>query len=185
MIYVARDPKDTCISYFHHSKLLECFRGDFNEFCELFLAGKGILQVISKLWCSLNILVNFGPYWKHVLPYWDKRNSPDLLFLKFEDMKKDLPKVIRQVAEFLERPLSEEQVEILTKHLSFESMKQNPAVNYELVCNLNKQFNLTEGGGAFMRSGTVGGYKGMMSEEMIQRFDDWIEENLKGTDYVI
>ncbi|XP_966924.2 luciferin sulfotransferase [Tribolium castaneum] len=169
MIYVVRDPKDTCISYFHHCKLMEGFRGDFEEFCELFLAGK----------------VNFGPFWKHVLTYWEKRNSPNFFFLKYEDMKKDLPKVIRQVAQFLERPLSDEKVEILTKHLSFESMKNNPAVNYGMVCDLNKKFKLIEHDGAFMRSGKVGGHKEVMSEEMIRKFDDWIKRNVEGTDYVI
>ena len=100
-------------------------------------------------------------------------------------MKKDLSKVIRQVSEFLERPLNEEQVKILTKHLSFEEMKKNPAVNYELVCDLNKRFKLTEYDGVFMRSGSVGGHKDVMSPEMIKRFDEWIKENLEGSDYVI
>ncbi|RZB73452.1 Sulfotransfer 1 domain containing protein [Asbolus verrucosus] len=167
IIYVARDPKDTCISYYHHSKLMEGFTGDFGEFCELFLAGK----------------VNFGPYWGHVLPFWEIRNSPNFLFLKYEDMKSNLGKVIKQVSEFLERPLGDEQIEILTKHLSFESMKANPAVNYEMVCDLNKRFKLIEHEGVFMRSGTVGGYKAVMSPEVIERFDEWIKENTQGTDY--
>lgn len=41
IIYVVRNAKDTCISYYHHCKLMEGFRGDFDEFCRLFLAGKG------------------------------------------------------------------------------------------------------------------------------------------------
>lgn len=40
IIYVARNPKDTCISYYYHCKLLEGYRGDFNEFCKLFMGGK-------------------------------------------------------------------------------------------------------------------------------------------------
>ncbi|CAH1999715.1 unnamed protein product [Acanthoscelides obtectus] len=40
IIYVTRNPKDTCISYFNHSRLMEGYRGDFNDFCELFLAEK-------------------------------------------------------------------------------------------------------------------------------------------------
>lgn len=97
-------------------------------------------------------------------------------------MKANLSKVIRQVSEFLDRPLTKDQVEILTEHLSFDSMKKNPAVNYELVCDLNKRFKLTEYEGEFMRSGTVGGHKTMMSPEMIKRFDEWNNKNMEGTD---
>ena len=38
IIYIARNPKDACISYYHHSKLLERFTGSFEDYCELFLA---------------------------------------------------------------------------------------------------------------------------------------------------
>lgn len=40
IIHVIRNPKDTCVSYFHHTKLFEGYRGNFGEFCRLFLAGK-------------------------------------------------------------------------------------------------------------------------------------------------
>ena len=35
----------------------------------------------------------------------------------------------RKVAEFLKKELSEEQVTVLSHHLDFNSMKNNPAVN--------------------------------------------------------
>lgn len=131
----------------------------------------------------INFSVNFGSYWDHVLSYWKIRNKPNVLFLRYEDMKKDLPKVIKKVADFLEKSLSEEQIQILTKHLSFESMKNNPAVNYEPVCELNRKFKLIDEKGVFMRSGTVGGYKTMMTPETIQQFDEWEKEKTCGTDY--
>ena len=40
IIYVMRNAKDTCVSYYHHCKLLEGYRGNFDQFCKLFLAGK-------------------------------------------------------------------------------------------------------------------------------------------------
>lgn len=98
-------------------------------------------------------------------------------------MKKDLPKIIEQVACFLERSLSQVQIQILAQHLSFESMKNNPAVNYELVCELNRKFQLIDEKGVFMRSGSVGGYKTMMSSKIIQQFDEWEKEKTNGTDY--
>ncbi|CAH1999714.1 unnamed protein product [Acanthoscelides obtectus] len=167
IIYVTRNPKDTCISYFNHSRLMEGYRGDFNDFCELFLAEK----------------LTYTPYWSHLLSFWQRRNQKNILFLKYEDMNKDLPAVIREVADFLEKPLSDEQVSILADHLSFENMKKNPAVNYEMVISINKKFKLTESDGKFMRSGKVGDYKANMSPEMIKIFDEWSEENLKDNDF--
>ena len=41
MIYPLRNVKDTCISYYYHSKLIFGYNGNFNEFCSLFLAEKG------------------------------------------------------------------------------------------------------------------------------------------------
>ncbi|XP_046610967.1 luciferin sulfotransferase-like [Neodiprion virginianus] len=165
IIYVARNPKDTCVSYCHHCKLLEGYRGSFDDFCKLFLADK----------------VNYAPFWKHVLGFWEKRNDENMLFLKYQDMKADLPSVIRKTAEFLGKVLTNEQLTLLTDHLSFASMKANPAVNYEDVIEFNKELKLIDYDGKFMRSGTVDQWKGQMSSEVIKQFDDWINENLKDT----
>lgn len=113
----------------------------------------------------------FGSYWNHVLSYQKMSNHSNILFLRYEDMKEDLPKIIQQVAKFLERSLSKEQVQILTKHLSFEAMKNNPAVNLELSLDLKRKLKLMDEQGNFMRSGTVGQYKVMMTPEIIQQFD--------------
>lgn len=43
IVYVARNPKDVCISYYHQSKLLRGDNGDFQQFCELFLGDRGII----------------------------------------------------------------------------------------------------------------------------------------------
>jgi hypothetical protein len=42
VIYVARNPKDTAVSLYHHAKSKPEFRytGDFDLFCKIFLAGK-------------------------------------------------------------------------------------------------------------------------------------------------
>jgi estrone sulfotransferase len=93
----------------------------------------------------------------------------------------DLPAVIKQTAQFLGKELNEEQVDLLTDHLSFASMKNNPAVNYEAEIEINRRFNLILADGEFMRSGQVGNYKECMSPELIKEFDHWTEENLAGS----
>ena len=41
MICFVRNPKDVCISYFNFYMLVFAFLGTFDEFCSLFLSGKG------------------------------------------------------------------------------------------------------------------------------------------------
>ncbi|KOB52376.1 Uncharacterized protein OBRU01_24947, partial [Operophtera brumata] len=59
--------------------------------------------------------------------FWNRRRDPNLLFIKFEEMKHDLPSVIQRTANFLNKTLSDEQVEKLCDHLSFNNMKTNRA----------------------------------------------------------
>ncbi|KAJ9600879.1 hypothetical protein L9F63_000991 [Diploptera punctata] len=165
IIYVARNAKDTCVSYYHHCKLLEGYTGNFEDYCKLFLGGS----------------LCFAPFWPHVLNFWKRRDEQNILFLKFEDLKKDLPGVIKKTADFLGKDLNEDQVEVLSNHLSFASMKNNRAVNYEAATEINRKFNLVLAEGQFMRSGKVGNYKEVMSPELIDKFDCWIQENLAGS----
>lgn len=50
IVYVARNPKDTCISFYHHSVLVEGFNGTFEEFYTLFLAESGIINKFSNFY---------------------------------------------------------------------------------------------------------------------------------------
>jgi len=39
IIYVARNAKDTCVSYYHHCRILEGYSGSFENYCKLFIGG--------------------------------------------------------------------------------------------------------------------------------------------------
>ena len=88
-----------------------------------------------------------------------------------------MPNVIRKTADFLGKTCSDKQVEELAHHLSFESMKNNPATNYELVVELNQKYKLIDVKGNFMRSGQVGEWKKEMSEDIVQQLNEWTKEN--------
>ena len=70
-----------------------------------------------------------GPYFKSVLSFWEKREEAKdfLLIVSYEEMQKDLGSVIRKVANFLGVDLSDDRVQPMVEHLSFDSMKKNPA----------------------------------------------------------
>ena len=73
----------------------------------------------------------YCPFIPHVLCYWKRRSEENILFLTYEEMKRDLPAVIRKTAGFLDKKLSEEDVTRLAEHLSFQNMEKNKSVNKE------------------------------------------------------
>lgn len=136
------------------------------EFCELFINDKAPI----------------GPIWNHFLGFWEKRHEPNVLFLKYEDLKRDLKGIIRKTAKFLEKQINDEQVDELADYLSFKNMKENPAVNLQPVMDYKYGKDFYERTGkSFIRKGEVGGWKNCLNEDLIQKFDKWIEENSKGT----
>lgn len=166
IIYVTRNPKDMCVSYYHYSKLLHDYHGTLEQFVHLFLDDKAPV----------------GPFMSHVLGFWELRDEPNILFMKYEDMKKDHRGTIKTVAQFLDKELSEEQVTLLEDNLSFQKMRENPAVNLELVLQAkNGPSFKQEGDQTFIRKGQVGDWRNYLSDDTSVRFDKWIKENLEGT----
>ncbi|RZB77491.1 sulfotransferase family cytosolic 1B member 1 [Asbolus verrucosus] len=164
VIYITRNPMDVSISYYHQSVNYEGFSGTLDDLCKLFLFDK----------------INYGPFSKHVLSFWEKRNSRNFLFLKYEDMKRNLSKVIQGVAELLGKRLTDEETARLQEHASFESMKTNPAVNKQKIM---EQFEKSGGKikSPFIRSGKVGGYKSEMPEHFIPQFHYWMKKRFEGS----
>ena len=112
------------------------FKGDWDEFFELFMQGTVI----------------FGAWWLHVRPWWEHRQDPNILFLKYEDMKADPAANVCKIAAFIGvDDLTEEQVAAVVSQSSFESMKENPIAN--MTWNQTKR---KEGEAPFMRKGIVG-----------------------------
>lgn len=165
VIYVMRHPGDTCVSYYHFYKLFDGYKGTLEDFCELFLQG----------------MICCGPFWDHILDFWEQRYNPNVLIIKYEDMKKDLRSVIYRISSFLSKPLNEDQVEKLLYHVSFENMKKNPAVNYEHDVKYFKKYNLVDEGESFIRQGKVGEWRQTVGPVLAERFQQWTEKNLQGT----
>lgn len=149
--------------------------GSFESFLDLFLKGQ----------------TPIGSYWQHVLPFWKHSTDSNVLFLKYEDMKKNLPAVIRKCANFLKLnyDINEENMNRICDHLNFNKMQMNPAVNLEPILsqiddngNCKKTTDTTKT--KFIRKGQVGDWKNYITDEMSQRFDQWIIENSKGSGLV-
>ena len=96
------------------------------------------------------------------------KNHPNVKFLWYEDILKDTQRTVRDISNFLDRPLTLENVGKIANLLSFENMKQNPMVNP--TSGLAKQKT-------FMRRGIVGDWRNHFDEDMIATWNAWVESH--------
>ncbi|NXK47089.1 ST3A1 sulfotransferase, partial [Chauna torquata] len=161
IIYVTRNPKDVVVSYYHFSKFIATLEEvpDFNIFMERFLAGK----VLASSWFD------------HVAGWYSHAEDFNILFLTYEEMKKDLRSAVLKICNFLGKKLSEEELELVVRQATFENMKKDPRANYE---NLPDDIAEKEKG-RFLRKGTVGDWKNMMTVAQSERFDEVLKEKIE------
>ena len=119
------------------------------------------------------------PFVEHVIEAWNLRHHPNMCFIFYEDMKKDMRAQIRKVAAFLGKSYSDEQVDKLAEHLHIDNFRNNPSVNFE---SAKKTGLLYEDRGNFIRKGKTGDWKNHFTPEMTAKFDAWLDQKLKGTD---
>nr|XP_006123299.1 amine sulfotransferase-like [Pelodiscus sinensis]XP_006123300.1 amine sulfotransferase-like [Pelodiscus sinensis]XP_025040544.1 amine sulfotransferase-like [Pelodiscus sinensis] len=161
VIYVARNPKDVVVSYFHFSKLavkLETI-SDFNIFLETFLAGK----------------VSPGSWLDHIRGWFTHRDDFNILFLTFEEMKKDLRGAVLKICKFLGKQLTGKELDTVVEKASFDNMKRDARANYESM----PESVLERGKGHFLRKGTIGDWKNTMTVAQSERFDSVFKGKMK------
>ena len=67
----------------------------------------------------------FWPFWENVRSWWQIRQLPNVLFIHFTEMKRDMPGQIRRIAAFLDITIDESKWPAIVEHCSFEWMKKN------------------------------------------------------------
>lgn len=150
VIYVARNPKDSVVSLYHHSKSKPEFTytGSFERFFEIFLAGKA----------------ENGSWFDHVLDWYKKcKEDPEnYLFLKYEDMIDDPTSAILKIAKFINIPVTDELVEVVAKASSLNEMKVSASIG------LNH-----------LRQGGYGNWRTMFTVSMSEAFDEVYRYKMK------
>ncbi|XP_078571994.1 sulfotransferase 6B1-like [Branchiostoma floridae x Branchiostoma japonicum] len=159
VIVVMRNPKDTAVSFFHFG---EKMRSRFatkqgpswdEYFMQNFLSGNH----------------PFGCYFDHVLSWWERRDDPHFLFLKYEDMKQDLPEAVKTVAAFLQVKLDDASIDTIAHACTFSNMKSTLD---------NSRY---EDRTLMARKGIVGDWKTMFTDEQSRLLDFKCKAKLEGT----
>ncbi|CAN8017385.1 unnamed protein product, partial [Ixodes persulcatus] len=172
-IYMCRNPKDTCVSYFYHTRRFSCYdfqNGKFEVFFDVFMNGD----------------VDYGDYFDHVLSWYEHRNDANMLFINYEEMKHDPKTFVLKIAEFL----SEEHHQLLIQNERIlENVLQYSGIQFmkeeakELFENLYEE-PMDESAPRFIRKGVVGDWKGYLNDEMNARMEQKISEKFSNTDII-
>ena len=145
-IVVMRNVKDNLVSYYHFHRALIRYKGTWSDFFEAFKAK----QLLWGDWLDYN------------LGWWALKHHPNVLIVKYEDMKKNRREVIQKAAEFCKKTVSEETLDKIAAATSFEAMRDNPATNYMNIWHPQViDYDICP----FMRKGDVGDWKEYFSDE--------------------
>lgn len=194
-IYVTRNPYDCCVSYYYHTKHIPAYEyqdGTFDEFFDSFVNGK----------------TEYGDYFDHLLSWYAHRDDPNVLFLTYEDLKKDTKEWVLKIADVLGETYGtklREDPSFLDKVLDMCSLdRMKEVVNTRMSTPRDKITSLTKiedlhpsllkglqaasellkkpMTGDFIRKGIVGDWRNHFSEEQIKAMKRRIAEKTKNSD---
>lgn len=131
-IYVARHPRECCVSFYHHTKLFPAYgfsKGSFDEFFELFVQGE----------------TDYNDYFDHLLSWYEHRNEPNVLFISYEEMKKDDEAAIFKIADFLGEEYgklvreNDEVMDRIIEFSSFDYMRQGTEKSFKEMLKISSE----------------------------------------------
>jgi sulfotransferase len=157
-IYIARNPKDVAVSYYFFEREKSWsghYAGSWSHWLEVFREGK----------------VQRGSWFDHVLSWWAHRDAPNILFLRYEDLRADFGKELSRIVTFLGRDADEDMLERIRRMASFDAMRKERFSNMHEI----EEFQ------GFFRKGEVGSWSEQFTPEQSDAFDALYEEITRGT----
>uniref|UniRef100_A0A8C6C1A9 Sulfotransferase n=1 Tax=Monodon monoceros TaxID=40151 RepID=A0A8C6C1A9_MONMO len=112
--------------------------------------------------------VCWGSWYEHVKGWWDAKDQHRILYLFYEDMKRNPKHEILKLAEFTGKSLDDKVLDKIVHYSSFDVMKQNPMANYTSIPAPFMNHSISP----FMRKGAVGDWKNHFTVAQNERFDE-------------
>ncbi|KAK8756378.1 hypothetical protein V5799_000932 [Amblyomma americanum] len=191
-VWVCRNPKDVCVSFFYHTKAFTAYDftdGKFEDFFEVFMEGAN----------------DFGDYFDYILSWYAHRNDPNVFLMHFEELKADPKSQMLKLAAFLgeeyHRKLTQEPevLERVVKFSGIDYMKEKtadtikaffanalesdeevcPGIRHYLEATVKYPRNAS-----FIRKGVLGDWKNHFTPDMNSRMEKKIYEKLSGTEFI-
>jgi aryl sulfotransferase len=183
-VYVGRDGRDVFMSLWNHYRhlqpgVLEWYNSyparaedpfppcpdDIHEFYRMWIA---------KSWFAWER--DGYPFWSllyHFRSWWAYRHLPNILFVHFNDLLRDLGGQMRAIARYLEIEVDEATWPALVDRATFATMKANA----EDVVPWAGDF-LVGGAGRFLNKGTNGRWRGVLTAEELAQYERAVETQL-------
>lgn len=170
IIYVVRNPKDMAVSSYHFFRNLENVDLTLDD---------AINGIINDKWF-------YSPFLGNALNFWKLKHLPNVFIVAYEDLVNDSFATMKKISEFLGYCYSDDQLDDLTRFISFENMKN--------ICTINREKYLLEAEKShgerrldpefrFLRKGKVGSYVDDLNEDQIQKLDEYIDKVLQDSDF--
>ncbi|CAH2252086.1 amine sulfotransferase-like [Pelobates cultripes] len=161
IIYVYRNPKDILVSYYHFYRMMVNLQNpdSWEHFIDLFISGKVML----------------GSWFDHVRGWYTNKEDFDILFMTFEEMKKDLRSAIMKICSFVNKKLDDEALATIVEKSTFRNMRHDPLANYKFIA----EDLLDQSKGNFLRKGVIGDWKNFMTVAQSEMFDRVFEDKMK------
>jgi len=159
-VYLVRDVRDVILSEYAFITALDRFHGSLDDFISAFFRGK---------------INGYGTWPRHVTSWLDSpiAGTPNLLVLKYEDLRKDPESQFQRMLDFAGLKRDPEAVRLAIANNSLEKMraKENDSPRKASVR------------GRFVRGGFVQGWKDKLSEEQLRRIEANAGETLMRLGY--
>lgn len=177
-IIVGRDPRDVFMSLVNHYGAYTDFFYD-----ELKHDGEpemprfdGDIRALWKSWITRGWFEweqEGYPFWSnmhHTQSYWDYKHLPNFLFLHYSDMLSDLPAIVRRLAEFIDHPMTGDEVAAVVNAVSFDTVKKQAVAESTQPSETPEVF---KGGQAtFINKGTNGRWRDVLTDEDLELYKE-------------
>lgn len=166
VVLTSRDPRDCCVSYYHH------MRGLSDPMRErLGIAEGATFDAYFERWLTL------GAWYRNVKSWWPHRQDSRVLWLRYEDMKRDLDSALDAILSFLGWSLHAGQKAAVLEMCSFAWMKRHESKFSTLP---DDSFQPPVGDKvSLVRKGQVGDFRAVLSRFQEERILDRAERELE------
>ena len=163
-IYIIRNPKDVCVSFWHFGQTqIKKFQSGDDQ------SGAGPIPwdlFFTDFMEAKNGGSIYGGWLNHVLGWWKHKDAPNILFLRYETVKKEPYKTVQTIAKFMGmKDVTDEYVETVVGNSSFDSMSMNSSVN-------NRKKDGASFAIQFLRKGIIGDWKNHFTAAQNATFEE-------------
>ncbi|MEQ8312572.1 MAG: sulfotransferase domain-containing protein [Gammaproteobacteria bacterium] len=116
------------------------------------------------------------PFWSHLhhaRSWWEFRHLPNILFVHFEDLLKDIDTEMRRISAYLDIPVDEEKWPQLLEGVSFKSMKADAE-----TMGPGATQGVWKDSSNFFHKGTNKRWQGVLTDEQVHAYDELAQREL-------